>query len=234
MNILTIDTATKFEIVALSAHGSIFDATHKADVSHTITLFERIESVLREGSISIEQVEAIGVGIGPGSFTGVRIAVSTARMLAQVLRIPLIPIPSTLYWASSLDAREGDFIVAAFDAKKGRFFAALYKTLAEPLSFEEACPPGDYFIEQILSKYDGTSPITVIGEGIEQYEEQIRGISPRGTIIHDFIPHGKSACAIAEKMFLKNPETYHDFRSVLPQYARKSDAEIILEKKKAL
>ncbi len=92
-----------------------------------MTLFDNIDAALAGAGISATDLQLIGVGIGPGSFTGIRIAVSTARMLAQVLSIPLAGLSSPLIYAASMEALPGEYLMTAFDAKKGRVFGALYR-----------------------------------------------------------------------------------------------------------
>lgn len=231
MNVLVIDTATRIEIVTVKAKEKFCDATSCVDISHSVTLFDRIDEALKGAGIAIQDIELIGVGTGPGSFTGIRIAVASARMLAQVLQVPLVGMESPLLWALAADAAAGDAILAAFDAKKGRVFGALYKkTGQEQLS--AIVPPGDFYMPEILSAFDSSGALICIGEGIERFENDIFVKAPGSAVIRDFMPSGIPACNFAEALFAREPDTYRDFSAVLPHYARKSDAEILLEEKK--
>ncbi len=231
LNILILDTSTRIEIVTIKAKEKFYDLTSQVDISHSVTLFDRIDEALKKAGIAVQDIELIGVGTGPGSFTGIRIAVASARMLAQVLDVPLVGIESPLLWALSFDAAANDAILAAFDAKKGRVFAALYRK-PEGENIIPIVPPGDYYISEILSAFDGRGTLICIGEGIERFENDIREKAPESTIIRNFMPSGIPACTYAESRFAQEPETYRNFSAVLPHYARKSDAEILLEGKK--
>ncbi len=231
MNVLILDTATRIEIVTIKTKEKFYDLTSRVDISHSVTLFERIDEALKGAGIAMQDIELIGVGTGPGSFTGVRIAVASARMLAQVLDVPLIGIESPLLWALAAGAGPGNAVLAAFDAKKGRAFGALYRK-ADDEDIVPIVPPGDYYMSDILSAFDGKSTLICIGEGIERFENDIREKAPESTIIRNFMPSGIPACTHAEARFAKEPERYRDFSAVLPRYARKSDAEIMLEEKK--
>ena len=77
-----IDTSTNIEFLALSLNGKIYQFSENAGISHSVTMFQNLSSILKQGSVTIDDIDLIGVGIGPGSFTGIRIAVSTARMFS--------------------------------------------------------------------------------------------------------------------------------------------------------
>ncbi len=149
MNILLLDTATNIEIVALSYNDVVADKTMQTHYSHSVTLFDTIDSACKELNTTIHSIQCIGVGIGPGSFTGIRIAVTTARMLAQILQVPLVGIPTQLLFACAI-VRSNAHCIVAFDAKKGRVFAARYHLINNSLP-QEILPPGDYTVEQLFT-----------------------------------------------------------------------------------
>lgn len=231
MNILTIDTATGLEIVAVSTPGGSADMTGPAAASHSVTLFERIDAALKKAEVSIGGIDLIGVGVGPGSFTGIRIAVSTARMLAQVLGKPLAGIHSQLIYAASIESEPGDFLLAAFDAKKGRVFGALYRRSSNVLEPDTIVPPGDYGIGSLLAETGHGKRLIAAGYGLEKWEDTIAAAAPDCRILRGFIPSGATACALAERACHDNPSLCRHFSAVVPRYARKSDAEVAKEMK---
>ena len=91
MLILAFDTATEVATSALVADGEVLGERS----SHAVTLLEDVDALLRQSGTQTRDVEALAVGIGPGSFTGVRIGLSTARGLAFALDVPVAGI-STL------------------------------------------------------------------------------------------------------------------------------------------
>lgn len=229
MNILIVDTATRVEMVAASSGDRVSDRTGVAGVSHSVTLFQNIQSALEELGITMGDIELIGVGTGPGSFTGIRIAVSTARMLAQLLKAPLVGIHSPLIYASGVPGGEGDNILVAFDAKKGRVFGALYKKTAVPFFPREVVPPGDYFLESLAERIPAGCRTIIIGDGAEKYYDRIPPLAGEHVVVRDFRPSGVSACSLALRLYNADPDSYRSARDVLPFYTRKSDAEIALE-----
>lgn len=226
LNILLLDTATNIEIVALRYNGVVSDKTIQTHHSHSVTLFDTIDSACKELSTTIHSIQCIGVGIGPGSFTGIRIAVTTARMLAQILQIPLVGIPTQLLFASAIVHSNAHCIVA-FDAKKGRVFAARYHITNNSIP-QEIVPPGDYTVEQLFNVQNNYE-IIAVGDGSIKYQEQMKQLYNTIQFIPDFIPQADRIIHLVESLYAQNPSNYADYRKVLPYYSRKSDAEIMKE-----
>jgi tRNA threonylcarbamoyladenosine biosynthesis protein TsaB len=226
LNILVIEGSTDTSLVAVKTVKGSFERYTREKGSHSRDLFVNIESVLAEAGIAIQDIDCIGVGIGPGSFTGIRIAVSSARMLAQVTGKALVGVSSPRLYAESVESAEGDIILSAFDAKKGRVFAEVYRRNKDGL--EVLLIAGDYFPEEIIPVLKGVGNIITVGDGSEKYRDNFNAENLR--VIESFVPDGAHVCDYIEKEYLKNPEKYADFRNVLPCYARKSDAEVLREK----
>lgn len=208
------------------ARDKVLDKTKIADVSHSVTIFESIHSALTGSGITVNDLDVIGVGTGPGSFTGIRIAVATARMLAQILNVPLVGVKTPLFYAASLENKSGKNIMVAFDAKKKRVFGALYKG-TDSLFPEEIIEPGDYYIDHLIENIDHQSETVIIGNGGKKYREEIEKKTGSCEFLDNFMPSGGIACKITGELLRKNPELYSDFNKTLPYYSRKSDAEII-------
>ena len=232
MNTLIIETATSYELVAAGSDGRIADLGADAGVSHSITLFDSIEGALHQLDLQPDAIDLIGVGVGPGSFTGIRIAVTTARMLAQVLSVPLVDIHTPMIYAASADIKAGSVIAVAFDAKKNRVFGAAYQKKGDSIIPEEIVPPGDYSIEELLEAIPRDLPVYTTGNGIHRFME--RALSTRNGLIHlqGIKPSGRISINLLEKLYAEQPGLYKDYSRVIPLYTRKSDAEIVKELKK--
>ena len=233
MNILTIDTSTGIELISVAVKNNIRSIAKKTGHSHAATLFSNIDTLLHESSVTIRDIELIGVGTGPGSFTGIRIAVTTARTLAQALDIPLIGIHSHELFAASVDSADREIMLIAFDARKNRVFAALYQKQKDRPFLKEILQPGDYTVEQLITATDNNKVIYAAGDGVLKFEKEltdgIRGIK----IMRSFLPSGEAASITCRNKYLHNPELNKNFNAVLPVYARKSDAEILFKPKGA-
>ncbi len=222
MKILVIDSASPLEIIAACDGTRSVESCEPVALSHSTTLLLSIDACLKKIGLTPRDLDCLGVGVGPGSFTGIRIAVSTARMLAQVLGKPLVGIPTPLLFALSADACPGDTILVAFDAKKGCVFGALYRRGTGALDIEELIPPGDYPFEHLLDRADPSKTIHLIGDGTEKYRPEAE-ILEKALFIKDFAPRGDLICMRARDLLLSGISG--NYREVVPHYARKSYAE---------
>ena len=225
MNILVIDTSTPVEIVAAASGKSVSDQIRLVSVSHSATLFGSIDKALKEISIEPEDLNLIGVGIGPGSFTGIRIAVTTARMLSQILDLPLVGINSQLLYAASAseEAGKNDYILIAFDAKKGKVFGALYQKNEELVEIRE---PGDYKIEDLLIGINPAGKTLLIGDGCKKFKEEIELKVADRKYLPVYLPSAETICNLAKRIYSGDPDMYNDFNNIIPFYSRPSDAEL--------
>ncbi|MFH0975670.1 MAG: tRNA (adenosine(37)-N6)-threonylcarbamoyltransferase complex dimerization subunit type 1 TsaB [Spirochaetota bacterium] len=234
MNILVIDTATSVEITAASNGSLVSDQTRTVTESHSVTLFDSIDLALKGAGLVVKDLDLIAAGIGPGSFTGIRIAVTTARMFAQLFGLPLAGIKTHLMYAVSAGGslNAGENILIAFDAKKSRVFGALYAKSGNELEPVEIIQPGDYHIEYLLKHINTKEKTVLIGDGCEKYYSEIKSGIQNQELLADYKPSGKMICRLVEKIYSGNPDN-NDLNKVLPFYARKTDAEIVKESSKS-
>ena len=125
--ILNIETATKNCSVALAKNGKTIALREIAEegYSHAEKLHVFIEELLSESEISFKDLNAIAVSQGPGSYTGLRIGVSSAKGLCYALNIPLIAIDTLQSLAAQISISKG-LIVPMIDARRMEVFSAIY------------------------------------------------------------------------------------------------------------
>jgi tRNA threonylcarbamoyladenosine biosynthesis protein TsaB len=127
MNLLAIETATECCSVALIHGDELIARSELAPRRHTDLVLPMADALLAEAGIGRHALDAIAVGRGPGSFTGVRLAVSLAQGMALALDLPVITISSLAALALEAPPEEGTAILAVIDARMGEIYAASYR-----------------------------------------------------------------------------------------------------------
>ncbi|MEW5720118.1 MAG: tRNA (adenosine(37)-N6)-threonylcarbamoyltransferase complex dimerization subunit type 1 TsaB, partial [Chloroflexota bacterium] len=124
--LLAIDTATRLASIALyTADGVQAEMTWRTRENHTVELMAQIVRLLNLSRVTKEDLRAIGVALGPGSFTGLRVGMSVAKGLAYARQIPLLGIP-TLDAVAHAHAHQPLPIWAVLAAGRGRYSVAQY------------------------------------------------------------------------------------------------------------
>ncbi len=121
---------------------------------HAEALMPMLEAVLAEAGVAPAALDALAVTVGPGTFTGLRVGLAAARGLALARALPLVGVTTLEAVAFPVEARDGEAIAAAFDARRGEIylqvFAAAHEALAEPmivaLADAPAHMPGGRFV----------------------------------------------------------------------------------------
>lgn len=127
---LIIDTSTKFLYICLVKDNTIVrEVKEESNRNHAPGSVVRIEEILKENNIKINNLDEVIVGIGPGSYTGLRIALTIAKMICSFMDIPLKTISTLFLMSSGYDG----LVVPVIDARRGNYFSAAYndKTILE-------------------------------------------------------------------------------------------------------
>jgi tRNA threonylcarbamoyladenosine biosynthesis protein TsaB len=125
--ILAIETATQACSAALSIDGEVLERYALAPRQHAALMLPMIESLLLEAGLSVEQLDAVAFGRGPGSFTGVRIAAGIVQGIAYAAGLAVVPV-STLAALALGGMREANTtrVIAAMDARKSEVYLGSY------------------------------------------------------------------------------------------------------------
>ena len=129
--ILNIETATEDCSVALSADGVLVqELMAEEKLSHATSLQPLIDKLFESQSIKLTDLSALAVSMGPGSYTGLRIGLSTAKGIAYALNIPLIGITTlrtaAIGAAKTLKVKQGDVLMPVIDARRMEVYAMLF------------------------------------------------------------------------------------------------------------
>jgi tRNA threonylcarbamoyladenosine biosynthesis protein TsaB len=199
---------------------------------HAETLLPRIEQCLERAGLALSAIDVFAVGIGPGSFTGVRVGVATAKGLALATGRPLRGVVSLAALAASAlecDPQPELLVAPILDAYKGEVFAALYSVTDKHTSLLSApfhASP-EIAAAQIARAAEGR-PVRVLGSGYRRYVERIAPLWDAGQVILlDAQWDAPRARHIArEARRLLGVEGASDVARLTPLYVRDSDAKL--------
>ncbi|MDO6385482.1 tRNA (adenosine(37)-N6)-threonylcarbamoyltransferase complex dimerization subunit type 1 TsaB [Uliginosibacterium sp. 31-12] len=124
MKILALETSTELASIALSLDGQIIQTRLSSPPAHSATLLPEIRQLLAGQGLALTALDGIACGIGPGAFTGVRLACSVAQGLALGADLVVHPVCSLLALAEAMNARE---VYCAMDARMGEVYVAAYR-----------------------------------------------------------------------------------------------------------
>ncbi len=227
--ILTIENSGMCGSIALIS-GSHCIAEHSllSKLTHSKRLLSTLDRVMVETETHWSDIDAIAISLGPGSFTGLRIGLSTVKGLAMATGIPLIGI-------SSLDGLACQFsftsqlICPLLDARKKEVYAALYRAsengCIELISDYLVLPPAE-----LIGRID--EPTIFIGDGVEVYRDLLQEKLGRNALFANGHLNFAKASSIGFLALAKwQQKDFLDPASVTPTYIRPSDAEINFNKK---
>ena len=213
MYTLSIDTSTTVCSVAVHQSGNLIHFTqHKADKSHSELLMFLINEVCRLSQISLQDLSAIIIGKGPGSYTGLRIASATAKGLCFALEIPLVAIDSLDSLAYNCRYFNG-LICPMIDARRMEVFTALY----EGISFKKIDSTRSEVIDSnFLNSYLVDQKILFIGDGSNKCQSVID--NPNAIFSDNVVPNAEQVGYLGYQKLLN--QEFEDLAYFVPSYSK--------------
>ena len=211
--ILNIETSTTNCSVALSKNGVVLGIKedNSSEYSHAERLHVYIDEVLQIAKVSIDQLEAIAISKGPGSYTGLRIGVSAAKGLCYALSLPLISVPTLEALAHQIEAPKGP-IIAMLDARRQEVYSAIFDNHFSELRSTQAEVLTSESYDELLE----LSPVYFIGNGVAKTKDIIT--HKNAQFIEDKLPSAQQMCALAYDKFKSN--TFEDVAYFEPFYLK--------------
>ncbi|QLB20119.1 tRNA N6-adenosine(37)-N6-threonylcarbamoyltransferase complex dimerization subunit TsaB [Vespertiliibacter pulmonis] len=166
--ILVLDTATEACSVALLHQGIITSLDELSPRTHTQRILPMVDELLDKAGISIKQVELLGFGRGPGSFTGVRVGVGIAQGLAMGAELPVVPVSNLLAMAEAVYQKSGNAdVVALIDARMSEVYFAQFSR--SDLGWQEIVPEQVCSAEKAIEQIQLERNPIVVGTGWQAY-----------------------------------------------------------------
>jgi tRNA threonylcarbamoyladenosine biosynthesis protein TsaB len=222
MLVVAIETSTPQTTVAIGTEqGVIGSALLSWGRGHSEIVLPALHQLLDWSEIELRQVGGIAVGRGPGLFTGLRVGVSTARALAQVLRVPIVGIGSLDILAFSV--RHSRWRIGAVtDAKRGELFYAFYRPVPGGETEYAVGPPSRLAAELEASREE----VLLVGGGALLYRRELQEVNNplEFATISTAFPLAVSLLELALPRFHREETARPE--DVVPYYVRKSDAQI--------
>ncbi len=212
MKILAWDTSTAFPSVAVLEDGRLLGEVNlNIGLLHSSVLLPAVDSLLNFLSLRKQELDLVAAAVGPGSFTGIRVGLSTAKALCFSLKKPFAPVVSL----DALALKEGGKVAVGIDAKKGEVFSALYE------DGERLTEPQALSVEEFVS----LDAEVFVGDGALRFSGKIKEARPGARISRRTLFIAHEVGVIGYRLW-RQGKIVEEPRDIFPLYLRASDAEI--------
>lgn len=248
MIVLGFDTSTPSTVVGLQvADGTTFQARDDPEggerPGHATRLLPLASGLLTEAGLGWQALARIAVGVGPGTFTGLRIGVATARGLAQSLAVELVGVPSLLALSQTVRTDRPDDatgVLAVTDARRNEVFMAAYNGEVEVIQPLVLAPVEIGRLVEQAQADTGLTRWIAVGDGATRYRDALElagaSVPEDGSMLHRI--DARAICGLGSRSRASSPgpssggfaggSPLGDI-AVVPDYLRRPDAEISLE-----
>ncbi len=217
--ILSIETSTSICSVAIHEQGELIAlAEIKEPGAHAEKLLLLVDELFEKAGLSFADLDAVAVSQGPGSYTGLRIGVSTAKGIAYALEIPLIGINTLQAMAASQQVAPGDYVVAVLDARRKEVYTQTFGDSLQELSPIEAVVLEEGVFASILEK----GRVYFVGDGVEKVKEEVK--SANALFIADLAISlsAKNMGVLASEKYVR--KEWEDLAYFVPNYLKEFKA----------
>lgn len=225
MKILSIDTSSNICAVGVLEDSTLLkEVSENSGLTHSENLLPMIQNLLSNLSLSLKDIDFIVCDKGPGSFTGIRIGIATAKGFSDSLGKPAIGISSLE--ALAYNVKEQGIICSLIDAKNENVYTGIFENIGEQYILRRNLSSENIF-NLINELQTADYPITFVGDGAIKYKEDILKKLPNSKFSTN---SHLSAYNLGLAGFAHYSVGQND--DLLPLYLRKPQAEIVLEQQK--
>lgn len=229
MKILSVSTATNHLSVALNEDQQVIVEKNERDErNHSEHLDPLIDEILKGNKLTLKDIDRFAVAIGPGSYTGLRIGITTVKMFASILDKEVVGISTLQALAKGV---AGDaLVIAGLDARNDNYFAGGYKSGDIP---ENVILDGHYNIDALIKAIqeyaaeNEVKKIVFVGSGLEKQDEKIKDLN----IPYEYGDDDQNVIHAGLIGKLAVSATPIDPDKLLPRYLRRTQAEVDWHKK---
>lgn len=237
MRVLALDTATSACTVAVVDGDAVLaELTLQVPRAHSTRLMPLVAQAIAESGLSKADLDAFAVGVGPGSFTGLRIGLATVKGLAFALGKECVPVSTLAATAYGTGAQIG-LVVPLFDAKRDQVFTAVYAAGdRDPATWVELMPPAHRHIDQLAEEVRALREglrhswqfVTLCGDAAQAHAarlglDEVVRVAPAGALL----PRASAVAAVGISLLKRGGAVHPD--ALAPIYLRKSEAETLWE-----
>lgn len=228
MKILAIDTSSNICSVAiLDDLNILYEYSSNDGLTHSQNLMPMIDEAFKKTSLSLKDIDLYSCSIGPGSFTGIRIGVSTVKAFVDVYSKPSIGISSLEGLSYNLDS---EYVCSIIDAKHDNVYYALFKKDKATNGYSlltDLCATSIDFCLLELSQF-GNNTINFVGDGALIYKDKILDKFKNSILASEDL-NNQNAVSIGKAAYIKYINNISS-SSLSPLYLKKSQAEMMLDK----
>lgn len=225
--ILAIDTSTRRGSVALylSSTGEVLEFTADVKKVHAERLLPSVDFILNQSGFHIKEIDLIAVSTGPGSFTGLRIGLATAKGLSFSKGIPVKGV-STLEALANRELIRGGIVCPIIDAGRSEIYYALFGRDRND-NLKKICEESCGMVDDMLNLLRDRKNIYFTGGAIDKYENEIKDHIDDTVLFAPKVTRYLSAITVAECALekIKAGEDFDNPCLISPFYIRPSDAE---------
>lgn len=216
MRLLALDTSTEYLTLAVMDGKKVLARFHKkAAMMHSGLLVPMIDRLLKKARLKIKDIDIFCIGIGPGSFTGLRIGVVTVKGLAYSLNKPIVAVPTLDAIAQNAESFKG-IICPVLDARKNKVYACLYKSSGESIR-----KMSKYLLlsaEELMKKINIYDKVFFLGDAVNLVH--LRGVH-KG--LRDWYPRAEMIGKIGLELFRKHKFTPLEDLEPMYLYSKECD-----------
>lgn len=225
--LIAIDTSSLVLSCALAEEDRLIaEWTVQRKLTHSEQLVPHMDALMKEAGVKRSDITAVAVSTGPGSFTGLRIGLATAKMAALVWKVPLVGV-DTLEGLAWNMAGSHTFVLPLMDAQRGNVYAALYGAYEH--MWKEMPEQVGKAKNIIAAAAAHGGPVVAVGEAAEMHQEELLSAGILLAPPHQRVSRaGSIAMAAMEKL---KQGIHDDPMTLLPNYIRRSEAEVLWEKR---